>query len=89
MSTHNCFKSRKYLRLSSGLETYGALVISPRILSPGSFAISVTVSIPFSSVIPNLFSSSATLTSIRISAVTFLFTASLLISRASFTESTE
>ena len=89
MSTHNCFNCLKYTRLSSGLATYGALVIRPLTRIPLNVLISLTKSSTSSGLRPNLFSSPATFTSTRISTTRFFLTASSLMAFASRTDSTE
>ena len=89
MSTDNLCKFAKIWRFSSGLSTKGAIVISPQTLICSKFAI-FSINGRTSSVLsPNLLSSWATFTSIKILAVRLCFAASFSIVSASLTESTE
>ena len=89
MSTDNCRISLKYGRLSSGFSTYGAIVISPRIWTCSICATSRTGAIVSSLWIPNLLSSSAIFTSIRIGTITLFLAACFSISFARCKLSTE
>ena len=88
-STHNCFKALKYILLSSGLSVIGALVISPRTVILGSFAISTSAASVSSALNPYLDSSQAMLTSSKTGTLIPSVAASLLICSANLIESTE